>query len=81
MVALTEQEKEVVDRFNQLPAERRRYVMLAMFGTDPDGWRQYQGQGEQRLRTLAVERGLQWDALDDEQRQDFVDELLHEGRT
>jgi hypothetical protein len=80
MVALTEQERDVVDRFNQLPPERRRYVMLAMFGTDADGWRQHQAKGEQRLRTLAAERGFQWDLLDDDQRQDFVNALLHEGR-
>ena len=64
-----------------LPPERRRYVMLVMFGSDPDGWRSHQTQGEQRLKLLAAERGLRWGELDDEQRQDFVNSLLHEDRT
>ena len=80
MVALTEQEKDVVERFQQLPPERQRYVMLLMFGTDADRWRHYQSDGEQQLRKLAADRGLSWDNLDDEQRQDLVNNLLHEDR-
>lgn len=80
MVALTPQEKDVVARFQQLPPERQRYLMLVMFRTDADRWRRYQAEGEQRLRGLAAERGLDWDRLDDEQRQEFVNDLLHEDR-
>jgi TRAP-type C4-dicarboxylate transport system substrate-binding protein len=80
MVALTQQEQEVVDQFNRLPPERQRRVMLAMFSTDANRWKKYQDQGEQQLRRLATERGLDWEKLDDEQRQDFVDEILHEDR-
>jgi hypothetical protein len=80
MVALTKQEKEVVDRFQELPPERQRYVMLLMFRTDADRWRHYQKDGEQQLRKLAAERGQDWDKLDDEQRQDLVNDLLHEDR-
>ena len=80
MVALTKQEEEVVDLFQQLPPERQRYVMLRMFRTDADRWRHCQKEGEQKLRKLAAERGQDWDELDDEQRQDFVNDLLHENR-
>lgn len=80
MVALTKQEKEVVDRFQQLPPERQRHVMLLMFRTDADRWLHYQKEGEQQLRKLAAERGQDWDKLDDEQRQDLVNDLLHEDR-
>ena len=77
MVSLTAQEKDVVDRFNRLPPERKRYVMLAMVDANADGWRTYQAVGEEQLRKLAAERGLHWDSLDDERRQAFATELLH----
>jgi hypothetical protein len=80
MVALTKQEKEVVDLFQQLPPERQRYVMLRMFRTDADRWQHYQNEGEQKLRKMAAERGQDWDKLDDEQRQDLVNDLPHEDR-
>lgn len=80
MVALTNEEKRVVELFQKLPADRRPYVMLAMAGSDPDGWKRYQAQGEERLRALAADRGLDWDAMNDEQRQDFASDLLREDR-
>jgi hypothetical protein len=80
MVALTPQEKQVIDLFQQLPADRQRYVMLEMFRTDPDRWSAHQKEGEQALRNHASKRGLDWDKLDEDQRQDFVEELLREEK-
>ena len=80
MLTLTQQEHEIVKQFKRLPPERQRRVMLAMFNTDPARWGKYQAQGEQQLRKLAADRGLDWAKLNDEQRQDFVNELLHEER-
>ena len=80
MVALTSEEKQVVALFQKLPPDRRAYVMLAMAASDPDAWKRYQPEGEERLRQLAGERGLNWDAMDDDQRQDLVSELLREDR-
>ena len=80
MVALSNQERHIVDLFRALPPQRRPYVMLVMAGADPDAWKRFQSQGERRLRELAAQRGIDWDALTDDQRQDFVGELLDEGR-
>lgn len=79
MVALTEQEQQVVSLFQRLPPERRRLVILEMARTDPDGWKRLRPLGEQRLRELAAARGKSWERMDDQQRQDFVVELLDEG--
>jgi hypothetical protein len=45
---------------------------------EADGWRRYQGQGEQRFRALAAARGLDWNTLDDSARQDLANDLLHD---
>ena len=76
MVALNTEEKRIVDLFHKLPPERRAHVMLAIAGADPDGWKRYQQEGERELRRLAAERGMSWDAMSDEQRQDFATEVL-----
>jgi len=81
MVTLTQYEQDMVDRFRQLPPERRRHLMQVMYHTDADRWSGYQNEAESRLRALATERGLDWDKLDDEQRQDFVNDLVHESRS
>src|ERR1039458_9346134 len=76
MAVLTQQERQVVEQFRQLEPLRRRYVLLEMARTDADGWKQFQKQGESRLRELAAQKGLDWNQLDDQQRQNFVEEFL-----
>lgn len=73
MVALTQQEKQVVELFRSLDPKRKRFVLLEMARADLDGWKRFQQLGEVRLRELATQRGLDWDRMDDEQRQDFVE--------
>lgn len=33
------------------------------------------------MRRLCAERGLNWDAMTEEERESFVDDLIHEYRT
>jgi hypothetical protein len=35
---------------------------------------------ESQLRMICEKRGLEWDAMSDDQRQEFVDDLVHEDR-
>ena len=75
MIALTDQEKRVVEMFRSLDPQRRRHVLLEMVRAHADGWKQFQDQAEARLRELARASGVDWDQLDDEQRQDFIERL------
>ena len=36
--------------------------------------------GEAQMRRLCAERGLDWDKLNENEREAFVDDLLHEGK-
>ncbi|HKQ49356.1 MAG TPA: hypothetical protein VJZ71_14895 [Phycisphaerae bacterium] len=76
MISFTQQEKQVVELFRQLDPGRRRAVLFEMAQADSNGWKQYQAKGESRLRELAREKGLDWDRLNDDQRQDFIEELV-----
>lgn len=74
MVALTNHERQIVDLFQKVPPERRSQVILALAGTDANGWARYQSEGEARLRQLAREREMHWDLMTDDQRQDFIED-------
>lgn len=76
MIALTQKEKQVVELFRQLEPERRRAVLLELGQADSGAWKRFQGQGESRLRELALQAGLDWDRMDDGQRQDFIEGLV-----
>ncbi len=70
----------LIQLIRQLPAESRRTILYALATEPPDAQAARLEYGEQQLRTLAHERGLDWGALDDEARLSFVDDLIHESR-
>lgn len=79
MVALTDTEKKVLDLIGSLPPERRRLVLYELAKDSQAAWRRNSEFAENQLRKLAESRGLRWDEMNDEQRQDFVCDLMHEG--
>ncbi|MFH1908428.1 MAG: hypothetical protein ABIL11_13775 [Chloroflexota bacterium] len=38
----------------------------------------FMAQGEERLRQIASQRGLNWDEMSEDKRDQFIDNLLHE---
>lgn len=73
MVALTQQEKAVVDLFRSLQPARRWRVLLEMARSDSAAWKGFQTQGEEKMRGLARRENMDWDRMDDQERQDFVE--------
>ena len=78
MVALSDQERQVLDIIGTLSAERRRIVLYELARDSREAWERNTAYAEEQLRRLAGERGQDWDRMDDEQRLQFVDDLLHE---
>jgi hypothetical protein len=76
MTALTAQEKEVVKSFRSLDPGRRRFVLLEMARANEGAWAKFQQLGEANLREAARRQGRDWDRMDDQHRQDFVEEYL-----
>ncbi len=72
--------EQVVELVRQLPAGAKREVLLALAG-DAQGRRdQRMAQAAAQLRQLAADRGSNWDDMNDDQRQELVDDLVHEDR-
>ena len=81
MVTLTLTDEQVVDLINQLSPERKQGVVLAL-AEDAQGRRQDRMEyAEARLRRVCAERGRDWDKMDAQEREDFVDALVHEARS
>jgi hypothetical protein len=75
MVALTQQEQQIISSFRALDPQRRRLVLLEMARADVDGWKRFQAEAEARLREQARKKGVDWDQLNEQQRQDFIEDL------
>jgi hypothetical protein len=78
MSVLELNDEQVISIVRQLPAARKRTALLAL-AQDAQARREERMRfGEARLRRVCAERGLDWDHLSEDERENFVDDLLHE---
>ena len=78
MVTLTLSNDQVIVLIKQLPPDGKKAVLDAL-GKDVNLWWEIQlAEGGKQLQFLASKRGLNWDELSEEQRERFIDELLHD---
>jgi TRAP-type C4-dicarboxylate transport system substrate-binding protein len=73
-------EAQVVELVKQLPPEQQRGALLALAEAAAARREERMKYAEEQLRRVAAERGLDWSNMSDEERERFVDELVHEDR-
>jgi hypothetical protein len=71
-------ESQVVEWVQQLSPVAKQAVLKALVPR-LDELEALVDYGSQRVRALCAERGLDWDALTEDKRQQLIDELLHEA--
>lgn len=78
MVTLKLSNEQVVDLIKQLPAADKKAVLEALSSDSNLWWEIRLAQGEEQLRHLSSQRGLDWESMTEEEREQFIDDLLHE---
>lgn len=69
---------QVISLVRKLPADRKRTALLAL-AQDARARRDERLRfGEEQLRRACAERGLNWDSLSEQEREAFVNGLLHD---
>jgi TRAP-type C4-dicarboxylate transport system substrate-binding protein len=76
VLELTDQ--QVLSLVRQLPARRKRTALLALAQEAQVRRAERLQLGEAQLRRAAKKRGLDWDRLPEDEREAFVNRLLHE---
>jgi hypothetical protein len=78
MSVLELSDEQVISIVRQLPAARKRTALLAL-AHDAQARREERMRfGEAQLRRACAERGLDWDRMSEDEREAFVNDLLHE---
>jgi len=80
-MAVVELSKEqIFDLVRQMPANEKREMLhlLAQNGSEVRARRQL--VAEEQVRRLCAARGRDWDAMTPDEREVFINELVHEDR-
>ena len=78
MASLILSDEQVIELVKQLPVGRQtevfRFLLLQQWGK----WESISRYGADRARLVAQERNLDWDAMTEEEREAFIDDVVHE---
>ena len=72
--------KQIIDMIKHLTPEQKRIVLLELVKATETQRQERLDYGESQLRRLCNERGINWNTLSDEEREDFINDLIHEDR-
>ena len=78
VITLEIPETQLVEWVRQLPPAAKQSVLKALI-PQLDELDILVDQGNQRMRALCAERGLDWDELTEDERERLIDDLLHEA--
>ena len=81
MAVLELTKEQIFDLVRRMPVEQKREMLLFLAANPPGDRAKRQQFAEEQLRRLCAARGLDWDALSADQREAFIDDLIHEDRT
>lgn len=78
MPIVTLSNEQVVELVKQLPMEQQveifRLLLLQQWGR----WESLSRYGSDKARLVAQERGYDWDGMTEEEREAFIDNVVHE---
>ncbi len=78
MVTLTLSDQQIVDLVRQLSPVSKQAILEALLIEREIWWDALLTQNEHKLSDLTKQRGLDWNQLSEDERENFVDDLLHE---
>ena len=78
MAVLTINNEQILELVLQLPEQQRTWLFAKLAARQWPSWVELSQYGEQQARTIAAERGLSWGAMSEHEREQLIDEMLHE---
>lgn len=78
MATLTLSDEQVIELVKQLPAAQQAEVFKFLLLQQWDEWESLSRYGAEQARLVAKERGLDWDAMTEAEREAFFGKLLLE---
>jgi hypothetical protein len=78
MITLNLSDQQIVDLVKQLPPVSKQSVLDALMSERALWWDMTLSKNEDKLRKLARQRGLDWNTMSEIERENFVDDLMHE---
>jgi hypothetical protein len=78
MPTFTLTDTQVLELVKQLPQEKQIEVFQFLLSQNWANWVYLSRDTEQKARKVASQRNQDWDAMTEDEREEFIDKVLHE---
>jgi hypothetical protein len=72
--------EQVIKLVNQLPSDQQELLFKSLLIKRWETWVNLSHYGEERVRIAVAQRGQNWDTMTEDEREVFIDDLIHEDR-
>ena len=77
-LTLTLTDDEVIELAEKLPDRKKQQLLKLLLMQPWESWAKLTHDSPDKARQAAAQRGKNWDAMTEDEREEFIDELLHE---
>ena len=78
MPNLTLSNEQVIELVKQLPEAQQQEVYKILILSQSDRWESLSNYAIDKARIVAKERGYDWDTMTEDEREEFIDKIVHE---
>ena len=78
MPSITLSNEQVVELVKQLPQEQKTEIFRFLLISQWQEWQDLSSYGTDKVKLAARERGYDWEKMSEVEREEFIDEVLHE---
>ncbi|MBC1189685.1 MULTISPECIES: hypothetical protein [Microcystis] len=78
MPNLTLSNEQVIELVKQLPEAQQQELFRFLIQRQWGNMEAITDYGSQQAKIVAAERGYDWDTMTEEEREEFIDEIVHE---
>ena len=78
MATLILSDEQVIELVKQLSAEQQGEVFRLLLLQQWSQWESLSRYGLDKVRLIAQERSYNWDAMSEEERESFINDVVHE---
>ncbi|MFN6564422.1 MAG: hypothetical protein RMY28_032150 [Nostoc sp. ChiSLP01] len=78
MASLKLNTEQIISLVKQLAIPEQRMILQAIKAEQDIWWQNRLDYGELQMRSLSTTRGLNWDIMTEQEREEFIDNILHE---
>ena len=78
MATLQLTDDQVIELAGQLSADKQQSLLERLVQRVWPRWAELSEYGQERVRTVATQRGFDWEAMTEIEREAFIDKVVHE---